>query len=142
MSVTPTVKPTYPLAGTAFKVNCYATRGNYVKFFLTACPPEAAEWYKKLHDGAIGKFEVARGDVARDIDLTLPSPGSYVFELQELAKGASSFGGGYEDDPAGFNTETVLESTTGATIVAGQKLTAEIGAQELGTATLTMWLWV
>jgi len=142
MAVATTVIPTYPVNTMPFKVLCTASHGNYVKFFLYACPPEAEEWYQKLHSAAVTKFPVQgfEGSTSHPIELTLPVAGSYSFYIQELTKGAAAYGGSYELDPDSFDSESVIGDTAW-TVVVGQRVTAEIGSQELGTATLVLWLW-
>lgn len=138
MSVTATTTPAYPVGGrdilVAFTVS---GAGNYLKGFFTDAPIGSAVKTKLLSTGAtrlpaftvdVGKPWLFTGDLA---DLG----GVYTLQIEQYTKGVA-YGGGYQDSPASFATETLVASSS-VGIAVGQKVTQKIGISS-DTATLTL----
>lgn len=138
MSVTITTVPTYVIPGIRVALTCAATSGNYVKLWLTACQTES-EWYASLHNGEVPQVLFAEGNASSEIFVTFDVPGVYCLTAAEMTRGASAYGGSYEDDPDADDTFTQL-STTSVTVNVGQRMALEIGSGQ-NTAKLYVYAW-
>lgn len=140
MSVTATTTPTYPVGGRDIIVAFTITgTGNYLKGYFTDAPIGSAVKTKLTSTGAtrMPAFEV---DAAKTWTLSgdqADKGGVYVLTVEQYTKGIA-YGGGYQDSPASFATETLISSSTVAILV-GQKVTQKIGIGG-DTATLTLFV--
>lgn len=65
--------------------------------------------------------------------------GKFIFLGQEITRGASAAGGGYQDSPGGVPSETIVGETT-LELYVGQRITLPLGAGA-DTCTLALWVW-
>ncbi len=70
--------------------------------------------------------------------MTLDAGGVYTFQVEEILKGATAYGGGYQDSPDGQQPESIL-GTSVVTVSVGQRITQQIGSGG-DTATLTIFV--
>lgn len=138
MSVSITTTPTLVIPGRATKISFSTTTGNYVKLWLTACPP-TSEWYAGFHGGAIAQQLVGEQDADKQLLITFDVPGVYTFSAQEITKGASTYGGAYAGDPDSYDTLTILASSS-VSVNVGQRMRQQVGAAA-DTAQLYAYTW-
>jgi hypothetical protein len=138
MSTTITATPAYPVANTPVIIGFSTASGNFVKAYYTDAPIGSKVKTELLKTKA-SRIAAFTSDAGKTVTLTPELPGVYTFTIEEFTKGASSHGGAYQDDPAGFQTETLLSTTTGITLSVGQKVTQRVGTGP-DTATLTLFI--
>ena len=141
MTVSLTSSVTYPVPGKETQISVAATSGNYVKLYCTAAPlgSELRTKLDNLQGGSTARISVFGGDTDEIWRWTPDGGGVYTFLAEEITKGASDHGGGYAGDPDGYESETILGTTTGLTVIVGTLLTASIGAGS-DTATLKFYV--
>jgi hypothetical protein len=86
----------------------------------------------EVYDGAGGENAPWR--------FTFDVGGVYTFKAQEYTRGASAFGGGYQGDPDGAQTETKLSTEYTVTLHVGKRLAIPIGTPT-DRANLICWVW-
>jgi hypothetical protein len=141
MTVSLTSSVTYPIPSKETQVSFSATAGNYVKLYCTAAPLGSGfrDKIDKLEAGTTERAFAFAGDSSDIWRWTPDAGGVYTFLAEEITKGASAHGGGYLGDPDGYESETILGTTTGLTVTVGTLLTASIGAGA-DTATLKFYV--
>lgn len=139
MTVSVSSLPTYPVPDKEVKLTFSCTTGNYVRLFLVGCPPES-KYFERLGPSGSSSVLIGETPVATEWVTTFDKPGVYSFNLHEITKGASQFGGSFQDDPAADSTETLI-GIAGWTISVGQRMSVSIGCSSKGTATLGLWVW-
>lgn len=138
MSVSVTTTPQYPAVGTATRVDFTLTgAGNYLKGYFTDAPIGSEAKTKLLNSGA-ARTEAFVTDSNKPWLFTPDAGGIYTIQVDQYTKGATGYGGGYQDSPAGFAQELLVSSST-ITIPAGQRVTQKIGFGP-DTATLTLFV--
>ena len=138
MTTTITATPLYPVANTPVIIGFSTGTGNFVKGYYTDAPIGSKVKTELLKTKA-SRIAAFTQDAGKTVTVTPEIPGVYTFTIEEFTKGASAHGGAYQDDPAGFQTETLLSSTSGITLSVGQKVTQRVGTGP-DTATLTLFI--
>ncbi len=140
-----TTVPTYPPPNrdTSVTITLQESGANYVKIWVTAAPP-GSELRKKI-DGTKdprNRYEVYKGDggVNSPWRFRFDKGGKYTFAIQEYTRGASTFGGGYQDDPDGAPSETKVGSEYTPSLHIGQRMTLPIAVGN-DSLTLVFWIW-
>jgi len=138
MAVTLATTPQYPAAGRAVRVDFTVTGdGNYLRGYYTDAPV-GSEARATLERSGASRAEAFVTDAGKPWTFTPDIGGVYTFQIEQITKGASDYGGGYQDSPDGFLTETVIGSST-VTLSVGQRVTQRVGFGG-DTATLTLFV--
>lgn len=138
MTVTAATTPQYPAAGRASLVAfTVAGAGNYLKGYFTDAPIGSEAKTELLNTGAT-RFPAFVTDANKLWQFTPDVGGVYSLEIEQYTKGATGYGGGYQDSPSGYLTEALV-ATSSLTISVGQKVTQKIGFGP-DTATLTLFV--
>lgn len=114
-----------------------AGAGNYLRGYY-ADAPLGSEAQESLTKSGATRIPAFVTDSGKPWLFTPDVGGVYTFQIEQISKGAASYGGGYENAPDGFLTETV-ESTSTVALYVGQKVTQRIGFGA-DTATLTLFV--
>lgn len=114
--------------------------GNWWRLWCTNAPFGSA-LRRRLDETDAGRIELFAGDVQTVYETQLEHGGVYTLVAQEYTKGATTFGGGYQNDPDSAPTETKIGGENTLTQYVGQRLTTRVGTPALGTALLTLWVW-
>ncbi len=132
--------PTFPVPTRQCQVafSLAGASANYVRVWVTVAP-DGSEFSNKLKESTQHRVLAFEGDENTVWNLTADIGGKYTLVAQELIRG-SSYGGGYENDPNGAESETKVGGETTLSLFIGQRLTAEIGVSP-DTATLAVWVW-
>lgn len=136
MPTTFSTTPAYPVPGRQCQIAFTLAAGNYVRVWATVAP-EGSEFATKLKTQS--RVPAYEGDQNRVWHFTPELGAKYTFVAQEYTRG-TSYGGGYENDPNGAESETKVGGETSLNLYVGQRLTAEIGVSP-DTATLVVWVW-
>ena len=134
--------PTYAAPNLDTQVIFTLTGGgaNFVRAWLTAAPP-GSELRKKLDASAQSRIAFYEGDGGalhperRKFDVG----GKYTLVAQEYTRGASNYGGGYQNSPDGAPSETKVGAEVTLSLYIGQRLTSDIST---GTDVMTVAVWV
>lgn len=139
MSTTIALTPLHPGVGKPVRVDFTVTGGgNYLRGYFTDAP-EGSEQKTLLSQAGSTRVPAFLSDSNKSWMFLPETGGVYTLLIEQYQKGASSFGGGYEGAPEGFQTETLIASGT-VTLAVGQKVTQRIGFGG-DTATLTLFVW-
>lgn len=138
MTISMTASPARPLPRRDVQLTLEATTGNYFKLLCTSAPP-GSELQKQLDTKAATRVPVLEGDTGRPYVFRPDRGGVFTFVVQELTKGASTYGGGYQGATDTHPSETIIGETT-VTLTVGQRLTCRIGLPP-DTATLVLFVW-
>jgi hypothetical protein len=138
MTVSVVINPTYPVPGRPARVAFHTSSGNFVRAFVTNAPLSSA-YREQLDESGASKLQVYQGDSGAVWAFTPDVGGVYTLAVDEVTRGASSYGGGWHRSDASHQTETPIGTTT-ITLSVGQRLTAPVGAGS-DTATLVLWVW-
>jgi hypothetical protein len=141
--------PVYPVPArqTAVIFTLTESGSNYVRVWCTAAPPGSE--LRKALDGTSdppteprSRHEVYKGDGGADKPLrrVFETGGRYVLVAQEYTKNATAFGGGYEGDPDGYESETKVGSEATLELFIGQRMTSEIRVAG-ESVTVVLWVW-
>jgi hypothetical protein len=139
MTVAFTQYPTYPIPGRPIRIGLTVGTGNYARVYMTAAPLKSS-WHAKLEKESSNRIMVHYGDERVAWEFTPDVAGKFVFTADDITKGATSHGGRQVDDPNGWNQETVNDTTSAMTIIAGSKMDLPTGAGK-DRATIRLWLW-
>ena len=138
MTVAIVTTPQYPAAGRSTRVDFTVTgTGNYLRGYFTDAPIGSEAKTALINSGA-SRLAAFTTDAGKPWLFTPDLGGVYTLQIDQLTKGATNYGGGYQDSPDGFLTETVISSTV-VTLSVGQKVTQRIGFAG-DTATLTLFV--
>lgn len=117
------------------------TGSNFCRVWVTAAPPDSA-LRKELDKSTQNRFPIYEGDggpnhsARRRFDLG----GKYTLVAQEYVRGATAYGGGYQNSPDGAPGETKVGAEVTLSLHIGQRLTSQlaVGADIL---TIALWVW-
>jgi len=138
MAVTFTTQPQYAAAGRdTFVAFSVTGTGNFLRGFFTDAPIGSEVKTQLLNSGS-ARVPAFDSDTDKTWTFRPDVGGVYSFQVEQYQKGTSNYGGGYQDSPDGFRTETLTE-TSNTTLSVGQKLTQRIGFGG-DTATLTLFV--
>lgn len=135
--------PLYPIPRSKVAINFSLTESgtNYVRAWVTDAPAGSA--YRLGLDKARASralvFESDSKALSWDSG-NFDLGGAYVLAVQEYNRGASSYGGRFEDDPNAAPTETKVGSEYTLTVYIGQRVTSQAGAGA-DRAKLVLWVW-
>lgn len=138
MALTLTTQPGFPVANKPVTATITATIGNYVKLYATDAPL-GSKFRTDLDKSGTTRLLVAQADAGKPITLSFDVGGTYRFIGQEYTKGAAPFGGGFDGDPQGYQSETLIGETE-ASVNVGTRLTTTIGIAP-DTASLVLHVW-
>jgi hypothetical protein len=139
MTVAFTQYPTYPIPGRPIRIGLTVGTGNYARVYMTAAPLKSS-WHAKLEKESSNRILVHHGDERVAWTFTPDVAGKFVFEADDITKGATEHGGRQVGDPNGWNQETVTPPISDLTIIVGSKLDLPCGAGK-DRATLRVYLW-
>lgn len=112
--------------------------GNYVKVWCTSAP-RGSKLREALDAGQAARVSViGESDIGQRPQYTFDAGGAYVLEIEEIQKGAESYGGRYRGDPDGFRTEDRV-SAEPATVHVASLMEFKLGLQP-DTATLQLYV--
>lgn len=130
--------PQYPAANIAVRVDFTVTGGgNYLRGYYTDAPLGSEAKTALLGSGA-SRLPAFTTDSDKPWIFTPDVGGIYTFQVEQLSKGASDYGGGYEGSPDSFLSETVIDISI-VTLTVGQFVTQQVGFGG-DTATLTLFI--
>ncbi len=140
-----TTVPVYPPPNRETVVTLALTESgtNYIRVWCTAAPPGSG--LRKKIDGTadpLNRVKIFEGDGGSDAPMreTFDVGGKYTFVAQEYTKGASSYGGGYQNSPDGNPEETKVGNETPLSLYIGQRIVLPVGTGS-DTASLVVWVW-
>jgi hypothetical protein len=113
--------------------------GNFWRAWCTSAPL-GSRFQLELAGVNATRFQAAEGVTSDLPELELDKGGAYTFVVQEYTKGASTYGGGYDGAPDGFQVETKIGAETTSTIYVGQRLVTRVGSPEYGYADAVVWV--
>jgi len=145
--------PAYPVPERACKLRFTLTEAgtNYVKVWCTAAP-DGSELARKLDDKRVrdpstGVLTDARvkvyegpGGAENEIAFEPDVGGKYLFTAQEYTKGAAAHGGGYQDSPSSYQSETAAPAASALILTVGNRMTHRLGTGA-NTAELVVYVW-
>jgi hypothetical protein len=136
--------PAYPPPNWETRVTFTLTESNtnWVRVWVTAAP-EGSELRAKLDaKAALNRFEVYAGPGGANAlwKQTFGVGGKYTLVAQEYTRGATEFGGGYQNDARGAQTETKVGAESTLSLHIGQRLTSTISAGA-DSVDLALWVW-
>lgn len=145
MAVTVTTSPEYPIpkserapkASARLSFSC-SGGGDFVRVFVTDAPP-GSEYRRKLDASGTSQIQIHSGNAADTFELSVDKGGKYTLSVQEIAKGAAAYGGGYSTAPDGHQTETLI-GTTATAVSFGSRLSMQVGNNE-DKCTLVTYAW-
>jgi hypothetical protein len=138
MPTTIATTPQYPAAGASVRVDFSVTGGgNYLRGYYTDAPL-GSEIKDALAKSGASRIDAFSTDSGKPWLFTPDAGGVYTLQVEQLSKGASDYGGGYEGSPEGFLSETAIDSST-VTLAVGQRVTQRVGFGG-DTATLTLFV--
>lgn len=118
------------------------TGSNFIRVWATVAPPGSSidKLIKSTKDPR-NRVELYAdsGGLGIPYEYTFDKGGKYTFICQEYIKG-SGYGGGYQGDPAGSDSEEKVGSESTLIVYIGQKLTQKIGPPE-NRAEIHLWVW-
>jgi len=137
MTVTATTSVTYPAPRTPIQVSfgTTASGANFVRLACTGAPTGSKE-KAKLDANASSEVVVFEGDSTSQWRFNPGAAGRYVFTAYEIQKGAAAYGGGYQDAPDTYQSESILASNS-LSIYVGDWVTTQLGTAP-DTATLRL----
>jgi hypothetical protein len=142
MPVTFTLTPPNPIKAKGAKVAfVLGGGGNFVRVWCVDAPL-GSKLRAQLDESEASRIVVFAGEATSSSPPWLFQPdtdGRYTLRAQEYTRGASSYGGGYSGDPAGFNSETKIGGEASRTIDFGTRVTVSLGVSP-DTATLVMYV--
>jgi len=117
-----------------------ASGANFARIWVTEAPTGSA-LKQQLLKATLNRVEVAttNGGEAFPWKQIFDVGGKYTLIVQEYLKG-SGYGGGYEGDPNGAESETKIGGENTIALFIGQRLTQKIGPGS-DSATLVLWVW-
>jgi len=153
MTVSMKTTPEFPPPDRAMKLTLTASLGNHVRLFCTDAPTGSAlrskldAIQKRLvynsvtlaHEPSRRRLVVAAVTSGIPFSFAPDVGGKFIFLAQEITRGASVAGGGYQDSPGSAPSETIVGETT-LELYVGQRMTLPIGAGA-DTCTLVLWIW-
>jgi hypothetical protein len=131
--------PAYPTTRKPVAIKFSGATGNFVRVWVTDAPV-GSKLRGELDKASASLIQVFEGDTTATWTFSPDVGGKYLLTAQEYTRGASSYGGGYAGDPAGYATETAVGAAVALSIVVGDRLTFKVGAGS-DTATLVVWVW-
>lgn len=136
MTITLTTSPEYPVPKQKVKLNFSSDAGaNFVRLFLSDAPVGSKEYDKKKESGA-KQYQFYEGPIQSQPAFEPAITGKYRFVVHEISRG-SSWGGGYKEDPAAEQTETLIAQGYFSVVVGARvTLTMHAGDQR---ATLVLY---
>ena len=142
MSVSFTTIPTNPILKTGAKLTfALSGGGNFVRLWCTDAPL-GSKLRQQLDESAASRVPIHEGEATASSAPFFFQPdaaGRYTLAAQEYIRGASTYGGGYAGDPAGFGSETKIGSETTTSVGFGQRVTMTMGTSP-DTATLVLYV--
>src|SRR6185369_12938032 len=131
--------PTYPIPGRETRV-IFTISANFVRVWCTVAP-EGSELANKLKLTTQNRVLVYQGDGGQHNPwrFNADKGGKYTLVTQEYTRG-TAYGGGYQGDPNGVESETKSGSETTLSLFIGQRMTSTIGIAP-DSATLVLWVW-
>lgn len=117
------------------------TGANYARIWCTAAPA-GSKLRKLIDESTQSRVELFTTDAGSTspIKYTFEKGGAYTLVSQEYTRGASVYGGGYENSADSAPSETKVGSEHTITHYVGQRMTSKVGAGA-NTATLVVWVW-
>lgn len=139
-----TVNPTYPIPNREVKVivNASVTNTNFFRVWVTVAPTNSAlDNNIKSTTDPRNRFKVYEGSGGVNFPFIAEytKGGKYTFVVQEYIKG-SGYGGAFEGDPNGSDSEALNGSEYTLYVYIGQRLTQIIGPQD-NQASINLWVW-
>ncbi len=133
------VSPAYPVPGRECSLTFVVSGGaNFAKIWIVKAP-QGSKLRTKIDSSVESRLPFQFGAVSTPIQFTPDVGGIYTFVVQGYVKGASSYGGSYENDPSGNETETPIGAESNLTVQVGQRVTQKVGKSP-DSATLTLWI--
>jgi hypothetical protein len=113
---------------------------SYVRAWCTSAP-QGSEFAARMSESAAVRVLAYEGDGGDGApwNAEFDKGGAYTFAVQEYAKGAAPYGGGYEGSPDSAPAELKIGPEQSIALFVGQRLTCQLGA---GADTATLVLWV
>lgn len=139
MAVTLAPVITCPLPGPVMLSATMTGGGNFWRAWCTSAPL-GSKLRGQIDTEVAARIETTSGGAADTPTLELDQGGAYTFACQEYTKGASTYGGGYDGSPDGFQTETKIGAESTSTIYVGQRLVTRVGAPSYGQADCVVWV--
>lgn len=138
------INPTYPIPGieTTITLSPSNSGTNYYKVWATVAPTGSSIDNKiKSTLDPRNRIEVYSDSGGADFPFkyNFDKGGKYTFKVQEYIKG-SGYGGAFQGDPAGSDSEVKNGAESTVYVYVGQRLTQKIGPPE-HRATLVVWVW-
>lgn len=135
--------PTYvvPSRQAALTFTLGETGSNYARIWCTAAPVGSA-LRASLDKSTQNRIElfVTDGGAAHPISYKFDKGGAYTLVSQEYTRGASQFGGAYQNAAGSAPSETKVGTEHTITLYIGQRMTSKVGAaRDIGT--LVLWVW-
>lgn len=128
MTVSVTTRPEFAVTSGKVEVSFSVTEAgaNYVRLMCSAAP-DGSQLRTRLDEAAASQVvEVYQDEVSQTWQFTPDVGGAYTFKAHEMAKGATSYGGGYDGDENGYRTEEKLSSND-VTIYVGSEIETTLG---------------
>lgn len=139
MPATVTTKPTYAVPNSPARVIFTPASGNanFIRVWCTSAP-EGTSIRDAIDADKLNRTLVFRGapGAGNPWRHTFEKGGAFALTLQEYEQG-NSWGGGYENDPRGAQSETKLGAEQALTLYVAQRLTQTVGVSP-DTATLVL----
>lgn len=121
-SITPVV------AKKPLRLTFTASTGNFSRIWCTSAPIDS-KLRDALDKSTAQRVKFTEADSGRPIEYTFDVAGAYLFAAQEIKRGATDYGGGYQDAPDAAPAEALIGETSIALYVAsGLKATLGAGA--------------
>jgi hypothetical protein len=120
-------------------VSATGSSTNFVRAWITSAP-SGSEWKAKLDEQSAGRVLFWEGQPARKFDHVFDRGGHYTIVAQEYVRGATTYGGGYQGDPASAPSETKVGAEATVNFYVGQRMTSPMGTGP-DVATLVVWVW-
>lgn len=139
-----TLEPTYPIPKRSVNILIAPSVDgtNFFRVWATVAPT-SSELDGKIKSTLDPRNRVEvyseTGGADFPLKLTFDKGGKYTFIIQEYIKG-SGYGGGYEGDPAGSDSEVKNGSEYTVYVYIGQRLTQTIGPSE-HRGIINVWVW-
>ncbi len=151
MAIVLTTTPTYALPGDAVPLTATITGGTGANFIRLWCvdAPIGSVYRNQLDKTAAARVQITppNAPVAGGILPTAPfnaqleKGGRYTFVGQEYTFGASTYGGGFSNSPASYQSETKIGAEQTLYVYVGERMTHRLGSTAYGSATLVVYVW-
>lgn len=140
MAITLTTVPDHAFPGVVTLATTASAGGNYVTYWCTDAPL-GSSLRVALDADENNRILIHEGAICCTHDADMEIGGAYTFVCQEMTKNATAHGGGYTNDPNGFQSKTKVGAENTQTVYVGQKLSRRLGCSCFGTAELLLWVW-